>query len=273
MHLPARPHLPFCIARPLPRRAFASSSSKPAPTWRSFTSNLTLSSLRQYLPQLAGVTAGIVILYGVSDIIYWITTTILGLDMYDVFYYGFYTGSACVLLLSTTSFALYRRARIQPERAVKLALAKVQRSGAVAGLLGGNVKQGALTATSRSIGHVSVSKSRRLAWVEPRAQFLFQVVGDAGDGFVSGEAVKHNGRTVLSLLALDTRDSTILLVGEEEKLSVKGSLRGFLQVQRAQYIEQSTQEDDDARVEEQADLPDDGSDTVKPHVATGAAKR
>lgn len=233
---------------------------------------MTVANARAYAPQIFGVGAGIIVLYGVSDIIYWITTTILSLDMYDVFYMGFSTGSLSVLLLAGTAFGLYRRARIQPERALRLALGKVQRSPAVTAVLGTNVREGALRAYSRVHGHVAVSRNRRLAWVEPRSQFLFQVAGDKGDAFVSGEAVKHNGRVILSLLAVDTPSHTVLLVGDEDKLSVRGSLRGFLQVQRAQYIQQTRQEDDDARVREQEEvLPDDGSDVAKPKKRTSSS--
>jgi hypothetical protein len=56
----------------------------------------------------------------------------------------------------------------------------------------------------------------------------------------------------------------LLLKGSEDKLHVRGTLRGFLQTERAQYIPQDREEaDDDAKVEEQAALPEDEEEPAK----------
>jgi hypothetical protein len=67
------------------------------------------------------------------------------------------------------------------------------------------------------------------------------------------EAIKHRGVLKLTLLALDilptpgTRaPDTILVSGSEDRLHVRGQLRGFLQTERAQYISQDAENSDEA---------------------------
>ena len=91
---------------------------------------------------------------------------------------------------------------------------------------------------------------------------LFQVVGDRGEGMVTVEAVKHRGGLVVNLLCVDTlaspgRPSQLVLVtGSADKLGVRGTLRGFLQTERAQYIPQVAVQTDDDRLAEQERLPE-----------------
>jgi hypothetical protein len=131
----------------------------------------------------------------------------------------------------------------------------------VQSVLGHNLASGSLKAFSFEPGHFSLTK--RLAWVAPRAQVLFQVrvltlflfldvpsctslptpiycnqvSGEKGEGFATAEAVQQPNGLVFNLLALDVippassgKQPTLLVVhGREEKLHVRGSLRGFLQ--------------------------------------------
>jgi hypothetical protein len=52
----------------------------------------------------------------------------------------------------------------------------------------------------------------------------------------------------------------LLLKGSEDKLHVRGTLRGFLQTERAAFIQQDRDEDDDKKVEEQEKLPSEEED-------------
>jgi hypothetical protein len=102
---------------------------------------------------------------------------------------------------------------------------------------------------------------------------LFQVVGDRGEGMATVEAVKHRGGLVINLLAVDTlatpgRPSQLVLVtGSADKLGVRGTLRGFLQTERAQYIPQVATATDDDLLREQESLPERDVDG---EVAAGA---
>lgn len=73
------------------------------------------------------------------------------------------------------------------------------------------------------------------------------------------EAVKHKGVLKITLLALDIASvrgaqaalDPLILEGTEERLHVRGQLRGFLQAERSKYIAQDIVVSDEARLEEQ----------------------
>jgi len=73
------------------------------------------------------------------------------------------------------------------------------------------------------------------------------------------EAVKHRGVLKITLLALDITPldkgaaptPPVILEGSEEKLHVAGTLRGFLQAERAAYIPQDLEATDEALMKEQ----------------------
>lgn len=74
------------------------------------------------------------------------------------------------------------------------------------------------------------------------------------------EAIQHKGRCVLTLVALDITPTSgappppcILVEGKEAKLHVRGTLRAFLQGERAAYIAQDAGEGDAERIREQAE--------------------
>lgn len=90
----------------------------------------------------------------------------------------------------------------------------------------------------------------RPTWVEPRVQMMFQVNGDFDDGMVTVEAKKMFPNTLkYSLVTVDPfkRTSPMVLVeGDEERLHVRGQLRGFLQSERVPYIKQTEADEDEA---------------------------
>ena len=53
---------------------------------------LTVSNIKAYWPQIAAGAGGLVVIYGMSTVMFWVTGTFLTLDFKDVFYIGFGTG-------------------------------------------------------------------------------------------------------------------------------------------------------------------------------------
>jgi hypothetical protein len=184
---------------------------------------------------------------------------LLELDMKQVFYFGFLTGVATSAALAGGGMRAWRSMTIQPDAVYRTALHKLARNGVVRGEIGTAIRSGSLKAYVVHPGHVSMD--RGLRWVDPRVQMLFQVVGDKGEGMATVEAVKLRGGALsFSLLTLDTlatptrKSSLILVAGKEEKLHVRGTLRGFLQTERAQYVAQDKTESDEDRIAEQEEL-------------------
>lgn len=218
--------------------------------------NVTLTNLKTYYPQIAAGAGALVVLYGISSAAVHVATVLLELDMKQVFYIGFLTGVGTSATIALVGIRAYRHITIQPDAVYRAALHKLMRNTVVRSELGQTLRSGHLKAYTLHPGHLSMEK--KLGWVDPRVQLLFQVVGDKGEGMVTAEAVKHNGTLGFTLLAVDTlptitkpKSVLVLVAGKEEKLHVRGTLRGFLQTERAQYVAQDRTEHDDDRLDEQ----------------------
>ncbi len=224
-------------------------------------------------------------MWGVSSAAVHVATVLLELDMKQVFYIGFLTGVATSAGFVAGGWRAYRAITIAPDAVYRAALHKLQRNAVVRAELGNNLRPGHLKAYVVHPGHFSIDK--RFGWVEPRVQMLFQVSGDkqlppsgaghgasGAEGMVTCEAVKHRGQLAFSVIALDTlaapgKPSVLILVaGKEEKLHVRGTLRGFLQTERAQYVSQDVTERDEDRLNEQEEVVPEPEPETK--TATGA---
>jgi hypothetical protein len=53
---------------------------------------LTISNARKFWPQIVAGGAGLVVVYGLSSMMYWVAGTLMTLDFEDVFWFGFGTG-------------------------------------------------------------------------------------------------------------------------------------------------------------------------------------
>lgn len=200
---------------------------------------------RKYKPQLIVVGAGVVVVYGISKIMFSVTGALLGLDMYDVFYLGFCSGLAAFSTFSIGGLYLRRKMNLPVRKAFQLALQSVAQHPQARTLLGAQVIPGPLKAFRMYKGHVSVT-SKEGWWVEPRVQLMFTVVGDKGDGVVTAEVAKKDGQLALSAVALDAAprgtsegSKLVMVEGTEAALHVAGNLRGFLQLPlHVQYVAQ-----------------------------------
>ena len=67
-------------------------------------------------------------------------------------------------------------------------MARLAADARVRTALGPNVSARPLRAYAIEPGHISLS--RKLAWIEPRAQMLLHVAGDLGEGIATVEAVR-----------------------------------------------------------------------------------
>lgn len=208
--LPLRRSLPL---RPSPLslgvRAFSRSTSAQQglqlPPW------LTLGNVRAYWPQIAVGAGGLVVVYGMSSVMYWVTGTFLSLDFKHVFYIGLGTGVVSCALLGGGAAYFWSRNSISPAQLHRWAVARLAGDARVRSALGANVVARPLRAYAVEPGHVSLS--RQFAWIEPRAQMLLhvssagrsaeprlarhpfpraaQVAGDLGEGIATVEAVRE----------------------------------------------------------------------------------
>jgi hypothetical protein len=255
--------------------ASSSSSSAASDAFAWVRRNVTVTNLKTYWPQVAAGTGALVVFYGISSASVHVATTLLELDMKQVFYAGFLTGVLTSAALGAGAFRLYRTITIAPDAVYRAALQKLARNSVIRGEIGSQLRSGHLKAYVAHPGHLSMDK--KFGWVEPRLQMLFQVVGDKGEGIATAEAVKHKSGIVFSLLTVDTLarpgnpSSLILVAGKEEKLHVRGTLRGFLQTERAQYVEQDRTERDDDRMAEQEELPNPAPAETEEGKAAAAA--
>ena len=76
------------------------------------------------------------------------------------------------------------------------------------------------------------------------------------------EAIKHAGALKFNVVAVDVlpkpgsapsaQPELVIVQGKEDKLHVRGQLRGFLQGPRVQFLSQERSEDEEDRLREQA---------------------
>lgn len=210
---------------------------------------------RRLAPTAAAALGGSVVIYGAWRILVWVTEEFLALSFLNVFEYGFFAGVGLTTTVVGSVAVAYRRNRIAPAAAFKDALSVVSADAAAEKALGTNIRAGALKAYVAVPAHLAARGG--LAWVEPRIQVLFHVFGELGEGMVTAEAVKHRGSLLWSVLALDvlpvgSRPAEVLLLrGTEDKLHVRGTLRGFLQTQRAAFVPQDRDANDETLLQEQ----------------------
>ena len=224
-----------------------------------------VSLARQLLPSTVGGFGALVAVYGTWRVLVWSVNSFLSLDMYNVFEYGFAAGAGTMAAVGFGALRAWRLTSISPDAAFRAAMAVVDVSPAAEAALGTNIRAGVLKAYTASPAHVQAR--RGLAWVEPRIQLLFQVVGELGTAMVTAEAVLHRGALAFTVVAIDVLPTAtqaarvIVLLGSEDKLHVRGTLRGFLQTERAAHIPTDKAEPtDEELVEEQRKLdPVDGA--------------
>ena len=196
----------------------------------------TLGHARQLLPTTAGGFGALVAVYGSWRMLVWAMSA----SVHDVFETGFVAGGVTVLAVGAGLWRAWSRTYVAPDAAFTAAMALVDESPVAEAALGTNIRAGELKAYTSTRGHVQAH--RGLAWVEPRIQLLFQVVGELGTAMVTAEAVQHRGHLVFTVVALDILASparaarVVVLLGSEDKLHVRGTLRGFLQTERAAFI-------------------------------------
>ena len=239
------------------RRGLASSPSEPPPP---LSERITeaVARARRLAPTAAAALGGTVVIYGAWRILVFVTEEFLALSFLNVFEYGFFAGVGLTTAVVGGTALAYRRNRIAPSAAFGDALAVVCAAPAAEKALGTNIRAGALKAYVAVPAHLAARGG--LAWVEPRIQVLFHVFGELGEGMVTAEAVKHRGALLWTVLALDVLPAgsrpaeVFLLRGTEDKLHVRGTLRGFLQTQRAAFVPQDRDASDEALLQEQRAL-------------------
>jgi hypothetical protein len=223
-------------------------STGPSPT---FSVESIRSNVKKYWPYAGYIAAAVVSIYGVSRIVYFVTSSLLTLDFEDVFEIGFFTGIGLSSAVAASSFYLSRYVVISPTRTLN-AVKNFMKSRNIASSTSSD--SSALSAYSVAYGHLSMNTAG-LKWVEPRCKLLFKT----DDAFVTAEAVRHNGKVVLTLLVLDSTSTNAsseptILVGTQSQLQVKGCLRGLLQEKKVNVIPQNKTVTDSELVKEQESL-------------------
>ena len=137
-----------------------------------------------------------------------------------------------------------RRFSIRPELVFRTAFHKLKNSQVVVDAIGAPVKAGALRAYTIQQGHMAFCADNSLKWVSPRVQMLFALEGSQHSAMVSLEAETVNGALNFTLLTVDVLGAKqnappLVVEGLQDRLEVRGQLRGFLQSERVRYIEQT----------------------------------
>lgn len=213
-----------------------------------------LSSMEKFklnLPTYGAIAGGVLIVYGVSKTVLYITHTFMSVNFSTVAYISFIAGFGAAAFCGALFASGYRMVTIRPEPVFRAALSAVKANPEARQLLGSSIRAGQLRAYVLRTGTFGLdSETRKLTWLRPRVQMLFQVVGSEREGMACVEGTRKLGslrKVHVNMLTLDVLrsdgDSTMVLVtGSPERLKVRGQLRGFLQTERVKYISQDVRD-------------------------------
>eukprot|EP01138_Halocafeteria_seosinensis_P004588 gb/GECG01004694.1/.p1 GENE.gb/GECG01004694.1/~~gb/GECG01004694.1/.p1 ORF type:complete len:274 (+),score=26.29 gb/GECG01004694.1/:1-822(+) len=210
---------------------------------------------KKFLPQALMVGGGLVTIYGTSRLAMYMTSSLMSWNFTDVAYMGFLAGLSTGFLCSGMAYAAWRMSIIRPEVALQRALGVIRENQDVQRLLGYNIQGGHLRAYTIRNGGIGLDdNSMRPKWLYPRVQMLCQVTGSQGTGMTTIEAVRRGRYLNLDLVTVDIIESKaaspsdshpmLMITGSEDRLKVRGQLRGFLQTERVKYITQNKSEEE-----------------------------
>lgn len=195
-------------------------------------------------PVWGAAIGGALVVYGITKSVMWITSSFMHVNFSTVGFIGFAAGFLSASLCAGGAYATYRFLTIRPEFVYRKALSSIGGHEISKEVLGGTVHSGSLRAYTLRTGGVGLNSERRVAWLWPRVQMIFQVEGDVRTAMATVEAEKRYGNLELTLLTIDVMDvashqtELMLLEGSKERLKVRGQLRGFLQSERVKYMDQ-----------------------------------
>lgn len=259
----------FRVLTPAPVRALASATSSdplgddseppkeesifdiPRTSSGQVDTGAVLRKLQLAAPQIGAVALTGIAVYGVSRVVITLASTLLNLTLTQAVSIGFGAGVVTAAGVASAAYFAMQRITIRPEYVFRLALHRLRNSQSVVDAVGKPVQGGNLRAYTIREGHYAFNAINRIGWVNPRVQMLFSVQGPKQQAMVSLEAEKMGNTTEFTLLSVDVlghhADAPPLLVeGLEDRLKVRGQLRGFLQSERVRYIEQSKPSSEDA---------------------------
>jgi len=193
-------------------------------------------------PQIAGGALALIGVYGVSRAIISLTSTLMNVTLTQAVSIGFGTGLLTAAGVAGAAYSASQRTSIRPELVLRSAMKRLRNSQVVVDAVGSPVVAGTLRAYTIRQGHLAFDEAGSLAWVSPRVQMLCAVEGPTKQAMVSLEAERQSTGLVFTLLSVDVLGSTqapIVVEGREDRLQVRGQLRGFLQSERVSYIEQT----------------------------------
>ncbi len=223
----------------------------------------SLEDLRQQWPKIAFGTGAAVVTYGAAVVVYDLAYAVTHMNIETVYMYGIETGVGMSLIAAAGLLTLRNRVTLRSEAVFRIALAKLAKSEVVTTRLGPHLRAGSLRAYTTVPAHLALSGWRPRV-VAPHTSMLFHVLGEWGEGMATVECLKDKGRVKISLLALDVAarqgkpTELVMVTGNEERLHVVGTLRGFLQGDRAAYIPQDKVMEDEELLREQEALPEEG---------------
>lgn len=172
----------------------------------------------------AGMAGGAITLYGISTMLYSVTSSLMTLTPMTSLYYGFVGGFITAAAGSSVFMTSARLTHIHPDAAWHAALKVIDNdksAGAVIGRRTGS-SSAAVKAYKHTRGGLTVLNGRP-AWVKPTVDLLVRVSGEKSDVLASVRVSRDKllGPAAVSYLCLEFKDQPhhsgeLLLVGDSK---------------------------------------------------------
>lgn len=200
-------------------------------------SKIGMSIIKSYMPVGFAVGGGSVALYGISKIMYFVTTTFMTLTPTASLYYGFIGGSLSAALAAGAGILLLQSSRgIDHERLWRRAISELSKNDKVKRNVGFRIRAGDMKAyLTTQRGGLLVHKGS-LSWAKSRCEMIFPIEGYGDhlytEGFVTVVVSKKFGLydkiEFLSVTLLDDKSTNIIVKGDESMVSLRDPLNKFI---------------------------------------------
>lgn len=217
------------------------SGDKKAPSSPGQDPLATATSFWAKVPQFGAAAGVIIAMYGVSKVVFWLSSEFMSINFATVGYIGFSLGILTTGIVGAGSLVVRRMITLAPRTVVDGAFAAVKASPEVTALLGEKVTMSALRSSVSIPGGLSKPVSGFVpSWHSPTVKVVFAVTGTKGSGMVCGEGTVAKG--TLQLLAV-TFDATgkpgtpggaaalqgpLLVAGSRHRLGVRDEMKALV---------------------------------------------
>lgn len=193
------------------------------------------------MPQFGAAAGVIIAMYGVSKVVFWMSSEFMSINFATVGYIGFSLGILTTGIVGGGSLLVRRLLTLPPQTVVDGVFAAVKGNPEVTALLGEKITMSALRSSVSLPGGLSKPVSGFVPeWRSPIVKVVFPVSGSKGAGMVCGEATVARGKMQLRAVTFDATGKVgtpggaaslqgpLLVTGSRHRIGVRDEMKALV---------------------------------------------